>query len=158
LVVGVLGAVVFGIYSIQKARAEKAERQKNDEATSIAAEGSVKAKEGEKKKVASGGGGGGYGGRSAEDALKNAVSGMDDDTLIGGECTGPIGNDVALGCGLSGFARVKAVVQKGRAIGVTVTTEPNNPGVNACMAGRVSGISWKSTPGASVCIKTFKVN
>jgi hypothetical protein len=65
--------------------------------------------------------------------------------------TGPIAGSIAGGCGLNGSASAKVVVKNGKALGVTVNTDPSQPGVNSCMAARIQGLSWRSVPGVSVC-------
>jgi hypothetical protein len=160
-VVALLGVVGLVFWRIQKGRAEEAKRKADEEALSIAGEGSIAGKAKEKPKFAGGGGGGGgggYGGKSYEDALKNSVSDMDAETLSTKECSAPVGGDIAASCGLNGSATAKIVVKNGRAIGVTVTTDPSQPGVNSCMSGRINGLSWRSVPGTTGCIRTFKVH
>ena len=83
---------------------------------------------------------------------------MDAETLSTKECAAPIGGDIAGGCGLNGSATAKVVVKNGRAQGVTVTTDPPQPGVNSCMSARISGLSWRAVPGVTGCIRTFKVH
>ncbi len=50
---------------------------------------------------------------------------------------------------------VCAAVQNGRAVGVTVTTNPSNPGISSCIAGRVRGMSFPSNPKLDVARTTF---
>ncbi len=158
-VAGVLTVAGLVFWRIQAKRAEDAKRRAEEEAMSIAGEGSIA---GQKKAAApkafGGGGGGGFGGKSYDDALKNSVSDMDAETLSMKECAAPIGGDIAGSCGLNGSATAKVVVKNGRAAGVTVTTDPPQPGVNSCMAGRISGLSWRSVSGATGCIRTFKAH
>jgi eukaryotic-like serine/threonine-protein kinase len=158
-VAGVLTVAGLVFWRIQAKRAEDAKRRAEEEAMSIAGEGSIA---GQKKavapKVGGGGGGGAWGGKSYDDALKNSVSDMDADTLSTKECAAPVGGDIAASCGLNGSATAKIVVKNGRAAGVTVTTDPSQPGVNSCMAGRISGLSWRSVAGATGCIRTFKAH
>lgn len=158
-VAGVLTVAGLIFWRIQAKRAEEAKRKADEEALSIAGEGSIAAA---KKAAAApkfgGGGGGGFGGKSYDDALKNSVSDMDAETLSTKECAAPIGGDIAASCGLNGSATAKVVVKNGRAQGVTVTTDPSQPGVNSCMAGRIQGLSWRSVPGVTGCIRTFKAH
>lgn len=159
-VVAVLGIVGFVIWKIKGKADEDARRRKEQEAISLAGEGSIAGKEKAKPKWGGGGGGGGYGagGSNADEALKKSLSDYDAETLMPAECSAPVGGGIAGGCGLSGSARAKIVVQNGKCLGVTVTTDPSQPGVNSCMEGRIRGLSWKSVPGTSVCIRTFKAN
>jgi hypothetical protein len=46
-------------------------------------------------------------------------------------------------------------VQNGRAVGVSVSTSPSNPGVAGCVAGRVRGLSFPSHPRLDVTRTTF---
>jgi hypothetical protein len=158
-VAGVLTVAGLVFWRIQAKRAEDAKRKADEDALSIAGEGSIA---GAKKAAAApkwaGGGGGGGGGKSYDDALKNSVSDMDAETLSTKECAAPIGGDIAGACGLNGSATAKVVVKNGRAQGVTVTTDPSQPGVHSCMAGRIQGLSWRSVPGATGCIRTFKAH
>jgi len=159
-VAGVLTVAGLVFWRIQAKRAEDAKRKADEDALSIAGEGSIA---GAKKAAAApkfggGGGGGGFGGKSYDDALKNSVSDMEADTLSTKECAAPIGGDIAGSCGLNGSATAKVVVKNGRAQGVTVTTDPSQPGVNSCMAGRIQGLSWRSVPGVTGCIRTFKAH
>ncbi len=158
-VAGVLTVAGLIFWRIQAKRAEDAKRRAAEEALSIAGEGSIAAA---KKAAAApkvgGGGGGGFGGKSYEDALKNSVSDMEADTLSTKECAAPIGGDIAGSCGLNGSATAKVVVKNGRAQGVTVTTDPSQPGVNSCMAARIQGLSWRAVPGVTGCIRTFKAH
>ncbi|MRG90485.1 hypothetical protein [Polyangium spumosum] len=50
---------------------------------------------------------------------------------------------------------VCAAVQNGRAVGVTVTTNPSNPGLNSCIAGQVRGLSFPSHPRLDVSRTSF---
>jgi len=159
-VAAVIAIVVVVALKIKKSRDEEAARKLDQNAVSIEGAGSIAGKKKDPPKVAGGGGGGGggFGGKSYEDALKNTVSDMEAETLGTKECAAPISGDIAGGCGLNGSATAKVVVKNGRAVGVTVTTDPSQPSVNSCMAGRISGLSWRSVSGATGCIRTFKVH
>ena len=159
-VLGVLAVVAVVALKIKASRDEEAKHKQEPEVVTIAGEGSVKkAQAAPKPKVGGGGGGGGgWGGQSYESALSKTVSDMDSETLGAQECAAPIGGDIAAGCGLNGSATAKVYVKSGRAVGVTVTTDPSQPGVNSCMAGRIAGLSWRSVPGGTGCIRTFKVH
>ena len=160
-VAGVIAVAGLVFWRIQAKRADDAKRRADEEALSIAAEGSIAAaKKASAPKVGGGGGGGGgaWGGKSYDDALKNSVSDMEADTLSMKECAAPVGGDIAGSCGLNGSATAKIVVKNGRAAGVTVTTDPSQPGVNSCMSGRISSLSWRSVSGATGCIRTFKAH
>lgn len=51
-----------------------------------------------------------------------------------------------------------AAVQNGRAVGVTVTTTPSNPGISSCVARQVRGLSYPSHPRLDVTRTTFAAN
>lgn len=63
-------------------------------------------------------------------------------------------------CGVPPSTEVNicAAVQNGRAVGVTVTTKPSNPGINSCVAGAVRGLSFPSHPRLDVSRTTFAAN
>lgn len=63
-------------------------------------------------------------------------------------------------CGVPPSTEVNicAAVQNGRAVGVTVTTRPSNPGINSCVAGAVRGLSFPSHPRLDVSRTTFAAN
>lgn len=60
-------------------------------------------------------------------------------------------------CGVppSMSVNVCAAVQNGRAVGVTVTTDPPNPGVSSCIAGQVRSMGFPSHPRLDVTRTTF---
>jgi hypothetical protein len=51
-----------------------------------------------------------------------------------------------------------AAVQNGRAVGVTVTTNPANKGIASCISGAVRGLSFPSHPRLDVTTTTFAAN
>ncbi|MGK4004578.1 hypothetical protein WMF31_18235 [Sorangium sp. So ce1036] len=53
---------------------------------------------------------------------------------------------------------VCAAVQNGRAVGVTVTTRPSNPGVASCVSRQIRGMSFPSHPRLDVARTTFSAN
>jgi len=48
-----------------------------------------------------------------------------------------------------------AAVQNGRAVGVTVTTRPSNPGINSCVAAQVRALSFPAHPRLDVTNTSF---
>lgn len=48
-----------------------------------------------------------------------------------------------------------AAVQNGHAVGITVTTNPSNPGVAGCIRGQVAGLGFPSNPRLDVARTTF---
>ncbi|WP_437841296.1 hypothetical protein [Sorangium sp. So ce1153] len=61
-------------------------------------------------------------------------------------------------CGVPSNMEVNvcAAVQNGRAVGVTVTTSPSNPGIASCISGQIRGMSFPSHPRLDVARTTFK--
>jgi eukaryotic-like serine/threonine-protein kinase len=61
------------------------------------------------------------------------------------------------GCGLPSSAGVSvcAAVQNGRAVGVTVTVKPSNPGAAACISRKVRALSFPSNPKLDVTRTSF---
>lgn len=62
------------------------------------------------------------------------------------------------GCGVPDSTQVNvcAAVQNGRAVGVTVTMQPPSPGAQACVAGKIRGLSFPSNPKLDIARTTFK--
>ncbi|WP_437339249.1 hypothetical protein [Sorangium sp. So ce394] len=60
-------------------------------------------------------------------------------------------------CGVPSTMEVNvcAAVQNGRAVGVTITTSPSNPGIASCIAGQIRGMSFPSHPRLDVARTTF---
>jgi hypothetical protein len=60
-------------------------------------------------------------------------------------------------CGVpnSMSVNVCAAVQNGRAVGVTVSTDPPNQGISSCVAGQIRGLSFPSHPRLDVARTTF---
>jgi eukaryotic-like serine/threonine-protein kinase len=63
-------------------------------------------------------------------------------------------------CGVPSNMEVNicAAVQNGRAVGVTVSTRPSNPGISSCVAGAVRGLGFPSHPRLDVTRTTFAAN
>jgi len=63
-------------------------------------------------------------------------------------------------CGVpsSTSVTVCAAVQNGRAVGVTVTLNPPNPGVASCVAGQIRSMGFPSHPRLDVTTTTFAAN
>lgn len=115
-----------------------------------------------------GGGGGGGGGWSFEEAWNHA----EQKVTIGnnGQVTGgadPIENikaqlhdhapGIVSACGTpdSMHVTIKAAIQNGRAMGVSVYTTPANGGVSGCIAGRVRGLSFPVGGNMDAVTETF---
>ncbi len=63
-------------------------------------------------------------------------------------------------CGVPPSTEVNicAAVQNGRAVGVTITTRPSNPGINSCISGAVRALSFPAHPRLDVSRTTFASN
>jgi eukaryotic-like serine/threonine-protein kinase len=106
-----------------------------------------------------GGGAGGAAGGGGGGSFESAQDNYNEEIKMGGPAGQPDltqaqlgaplnGGGVVTGCGTPGDMKVviQVAVQNGHAVGVTVTTNPSNPGISACIAGRVRGLSWPSHP------------
>lgn len=81
--------------------------------------------------------------------------------LTAGHFQAVLGNGSYLNsCGVPDSMGVKvcAAIQNGRAVGVTVTTTPRNPGVQSCISSRVRGMSFPSHPKLDITRTTFASN
>jgi hypothetical protein len=116
--------------------------------------GGKKAAKGGGGKGGGGGGGGFVGGMSYEQALASnnqeitigAKSGPD---LTDAQLAAPMRNAAFIsGCGAPNSMKVtvKVAVKNGRAVGVSVYTNPPNPTVAACIDRHVRGLSWPANP------------
>jgi hypothetical protein len=156
----VAALVVVGLVAWRiKGKADEEARRKAEEAMSLQGEGNVKGQEAAKNKpkYAGGGGGGGFNGKSYDEALKNSVSDNDSEGISMAEC-GAVGGGIAASCGLNGKATAKFMVQGGKVKGVSVSTDPSQPGVESCMRSAIGGMSFRNMPAATGCIRTFKTN
>lgn len=89
--------------------------------------------------------------------IKNSVSKDTDDVLTTKQCAAPLGSSVAAACKVSGTAKLQVAVKEGHAIGLTVTTTPEQPKVVNCLRKNVAAATWDSTPATSGCSQTFTV-
>jgi hypothetical protein len=71
------------------------------------------------------------------------------------ECAAPLGAGIVANCGLSGSAKIHVLVQKGKALGATVTVTPAHPDFVRCVRKEIAAATWKSVPGATSCIRTY---
>src|SRR5262249_34294949 len=107
-------------------------------------------------KVGAGGSGAGYapGGQSYEAALagNNQQITMGQNAgpdLTDGQLAGPLRNGSFIGgCGAPGTMKVpvRVAVKMGRAVGVSVYTDPPNGGVASCVDHAVRGLAWPANP------------
>lgn len=115
----------------------------------------------------SGGPGGGHpvlrGGMSCEQAMDTYVTELKmagNKPDLSANAYGAVLNNgsYVIGCGapMSMTVSICAAVQNGRAVGVTVSTDPPNAGVASCISGRVRGMSFPSHPALDVTRTVFK--
>jgi len=167
LLVILLGVGAF----ILKKRGEKNDKIAviEEVAANVESEAGIKSKKGK----AGGGGGrvvgtsGGFpqlgGGMSCEAAQNAYVEEMKMGEkhvadLTAGQFQRVLGNGAYLNsCGVpdSMSVNVCAAVQNGRAVGVTITTSPRNPGISSCISSRVRGMSFPSHPKLDVTRTSF---
>jgi eukaryotic-like serine/threonine-protein kinase len=167
-------AILLGVGAfILKKRGEKNDKIAviEEVAANVESEAGLKAKKGK-----AGGGGrvlgssGGFpqlgGGMSCEAAQNAYVEEMKMGEkrvadLSAGQFQRVLGNGAYLNsCGVpeSMSVNVCAAVQNGRAVGVTVTTTPRNPGISSCISSRVRGMSFPSHPKLDVTRTSFAAN
>ncbi len=110
-----------------------------------------------------GGGGGGAGGGSFESALNSNneelnMGGAKVPDLTQAQLAAPMRNaSFVSACGAPDSMKVtvKVAVKMGRAIGVSVYTNPPNPGVASCIDRRVRGITWPANPKTDFVTTTY---
>ncbi|MFO0739684.1 MAG: hypothetical protein U0270_27545 [Labilithrix sp.] len=163
LVFGIIGAVAIlavGVFFVVKtvgSRKEGGDISDDPNAVDLSGGGSLK---GNKKPGqgggghGGGGGGGGFpGGMSYEAALNSnnneikmgEKSGPD---LTDGQLSGPLRNASFISaCGAPDSMKVtvRCAIKNGRAVGVTVSTNPPNAGVASCVDHHVRSLSWPSS-------------
>ncbi len=102
-----------------------------------------------------GGGGGGAGGGGSFEAAYNSnneqitIGGSSGPDLSKAQLAGPLNNATFLGaCGAPDSMKVtvKVAVKMGRAVGVSVYTNPPNGGIASCIDRHVRGLSWPANP------------
>jgi hypothetical protein len=165
-----IGGLVF--VSVRQFQRTEIEVQ-GDQAISIETDAGIK---GETKKVPGGGawagsgspaGGGNYpvlrGGMSCEEAMNTYVTelkmaGNKPDISAGayGSSLNSGGYVIACGAPMSMTVNICAAIQNGRAVGVTVTTDPPNPGIASCISGRIRGMGFPSGGALDVTRTVFK--
>lgn len=169
-VIGVFAAGAAGLWLRDRANRDRAREVRGQDAVSIDVDGGLAAA----KKTGPVGGpmpGGGSGshpvvpsGLSCEGARARYVEDYSKEAppdLSAGAYGSVLNNGrYLLGCGVPSNMSVTicAAVQNGRAVGVTVTTDPKNPGIGSCIAGAVRGLSFPSHPRLDVTTTTFAAN
>jgi hypothetical protein len=93
---------------------------------------------------------------SSNDEMTMGQSGAPD--LTKAQLAGPLGRvSFISACGAPDDMRVivQVAVQNGRAVGVTVSTNPPNPSVAGCVAAQVRSLSWPSNPKRDFVTMTY---
>jgi hypothetical protein len=103
------------------------------------------------------------GGMSCEQAMNTYVTELkmagNKPDLTNGQLGARLNNgNYVVGCGapFSMTVSICAAIQNGRAVGVTVTTDPPNAGVSSCISGRVRSMSFPSHSALDVTRTVFK--
>ena len=166
----VVGVLVF--LSVRQFRRTEVELT-DDQAISIETEAGIR---GQTKKGPGGGtwsgsgspaGGGNYpvlrGGMSCEQAMDTystelKMAGNKPDITAGayGSVLNNGGYVISCGAPMSMTVNICAAIQNGRAVGVSVSTDPPNPGIASCIAGRIRGMGFPSHPALDVTRTVFK--
>jgi hypothetical protein len=168
-VLGVFAAGAAGLWVRDRQNREREREVQGDNAVSVEVDGGLGA-----GKTAGPGGrvpGGSVGGRpqvpsglSCEAARARYIEDYDKATppdLSAGAYGAVLNKGTYLnGCGVPSSMSVSicAAVQNGRAVGVTVTTNPKDGRVSSCVSGAVRGLSFPSHPRLDVTTTTFSSN
>ena len=139
-----------------------------DPVGTIDVNGDIKGKKGKGPGGGGGGGGGvgGYagGGSSFDDILNNnnqtitMGQGQDMPDLTNAQLSAPLRHASFIGsCGAPDdmHVTVRVAVKMGRAVGVTVSTNPPNGGVAACIDRSVRGLQWPQSPKADFVTTSY---
>jgi hypothetical protein len=173
-VLGVLAAAGIGYWSVQRGRQQERTGVIEDKATQVNTDAALSASKpgaGGKGSFKGGGSGNGAGngsypvvagGGSCEAAQAKYVEdysqqGVPPD-LSAGAYAGVLNKGSYLNaCGVPSNMAVSvcAAVQNGRAVGVTVSTTPSNPGIASCVKSQVMGLGFPSHPRMDVARTTF---
>jgi hypothetical protein len=167
--VAIIAAAGIGFWARERANTVKDEQVQADRALAVDVDAGLGP--GEKGKGPgggriTGGGSGSFpqvsGGGSCEAAIAKYTEdytqqGVPAD-LSAGAYAGVLNNGSYLNaCGVPSSMSVSicAAVQNGRAVGVTVVTNPSNPGISSCVAGQVRGMGFPAHPRMDVVRTTF---
>lgn len=177
LISAVIGGIVVAgsalFLTVRQFRRTEVEVQ-SDIATSVETDASIKGATNTRPGGGPGGpggvgpsGGGNYpqlkGGMSCEGAMDTYVTELkmagNKPDMTAGAYGGVLNNGgyvISCGAPMSMTVNICAAIQNGRAVGVTVTTDPPNPGIASCIAGRVRGMGFPSHPALDVTRTVFK--
>ena len=166
LVAALVGGVAFWFFTSKGFRNEGVQVE-NDSLLDMALDGGIR---GQKKKGpgAHGGPGGGPGGGGGGMSYDQALAANPRQIVMGGKQATPNLTDTQLSapmrnptfldaCGTpnSMHVTVKTVVKMGRAIGVTVLTNPPNAGIAGCIDRAVRNLMWPANPKADSFVTTY---
>jgi eukaryotic-like serine/threonine-protein kinase len=167
-VLGVFAAGAAGLWLRDRANKDHAVEVQGDKALAVDVDGGLAGKKGPGGVVGPGGGGvgpGGHpvlpGGMSCEGARARYIEDYDKAAppdLSAGAYGAVLNKGTYLnGCGVptSMSVNICAAVQNGRAVGVTVTTNPSDKRVSGCVASAVRGLSFPSHPRLDVTNTSF---
>jgi hypothetical protein len=139
-----------------------------DPVGTIDVNGDIKGKKGKGPGGGGGGGGGGpgyAGGGSSFDDILNSNNqtitmgqGQDMPDLTNAQLSAPLRHASFIGsCGAPDdmHVTVRVAVKMGRAVGVTVSTNPPSPGVAACVDRAVRGLQWPQSPKADFVTTSY---
>ncbi len=114
------------------------------------------------------GGGGGGGGFASGMSYEAAIASNNTEIAVGGKPSGPDLTDSQIGgpmrnaafidgCGASSSMKVtvRVAIKMGRAVGVSVSTNPPSPGVASCVDRAVRGIAWPANPKMDSFVTTY---
>lgn len=152
-----LGVVLTGWFLKKRGQHNDDVIVAGDRLGSIEVNGDIKGKNGKGGHGGGGhgGSGGGFsGGTSFESVLDNnneqIVMGQGQDTpdLTNAELAAPLRHMSLCGAPDDMHVTVRVAVKMGRAVGVTVSTNPPNPSIAACIDRQVRGLAWRPSPKA----------
>jgi eukaryotic-like serine/threonine-protein kinase len=169
-VIGVMLAAGLGVWFINRPNRDAALEVDGQRAVTVEVDGGLSGKKtgGVGGPVAGGVGPGNHpvlsGGMSCEGARAKYIEDYDKSAppdLSAGAYGAVLNKGTYLnGCGVPSNMSVNicAAVQNGRAVGVTVTTNPPNKGIASCISGAVRGLPFPSHPRLDVTNTTFAAN
>jgi hypothetical protein len=171
-VIGVFIAAAAGLWARYRPNTDREREVQENKGISVDVDGGLAARKGVSA-LGSGSIGGGVGpgnhpilsgGMSCEGARAKYIEDYDK-SAPPDLSAGAYGNVLNRGtylnsCGVppSMTVNICAAVQNGRAVGVTVTTNPSNSGIARCVAGAVRGLPFPSHPRLDVTNTTFAAN
>ncbi len=165
VVVALAGMLAVWFFTRRGLHSDQVVVAKDREGT-VEVNGDIKGKKRAGGGVAGGGGGGGYsGGRSFEAVLNGnnenmnfGGGGSDSADLTNAQLSAPLRHASFIGgCGAPDDMKVtvRVAVKMGRAVGVTVTTNPPSGGVAACIDRTVRALQWAVSPKTDFVTTTY---